>query len=137
MRTVKTATELGNAIKEKEDYIYIEGDLKNKVTRIKAVGTTAWIIAGGSLATAIALYLATPATTAVSSPVGGIAGAIPFTGATTAAAAAVTILGLPAVVVAITVGVAAGGYGAITAIRDKYSIESKSDNGIILKKKMK
>jgi hypothetical protein len=135
MRTVRTATELGKAIKEKEDYIYIEGDLKNKVVRIKAVGTTAWILAGGSLATAIALYLATPATTVVSAPVGGIVGAIPFTGATTAAAAAITILGLPAVTVAITIGMAAGGYGAITAMRDKYSIESKSDNGIILKKK--
>lgn len=135
MRTVRTATELGKAIKEKEDYIYIEGDLKNKVVRIKAVGTTAWIIAGGSIATAIALYLATPATTAASAPVGGIVGAIPFTGATTAAAAAGAILGLPSVAVAITVGIAAGGYGAITAMRDKYSIESKSDNGIILKKK--
>lgn len=135
MRTVRTAKELGIAIKEKEDYIYVEGDLQNKVIRIKAVGKTAWIIAGGSLATAIALYLATPATTVASAPIGGFAGAIPFTGATTAAATAVTILGLPAVTVAITIGIAAGGYGAIISMRDKYSIEYKSDQGIILKKK--
>lgn len=38
MKTVKTAKELGLAIKNKEDYIYVEGDLKNKVIRIKATG---------------------------------------------------------------------------------------------------
>lgn len=135
MKTVTTAKELGKAIKENEDYIYVEGDLKNKVLRIRATGKVAWIVAGGSIATAIALYLATPAATAVSAPAGGIVGAIPFTGATTAAATAVTIIGLPAVTVAITVGIAAGGYGAVTALRDKYTIESKSDSGITLRKK--
>jgi hypothetical protein len=135
MKTVKTAQELGKAIKANEEYIYIEGDLKNKVIRIKAVGKVAWLIAGGSIAAAIYLYLSTPATTAASVPLGGVGGALSFTGATTAAATAVTILGVPAVTVAITVGIAAGGYGAITSMRETYVIESSSENGIILKKK--
>lgn len=42
MKTVKTSKELGEAIKSNEDYIYVEGDLKNKVIRIKATGKIAW-----------------------------------------------------------------------------------------------
>lgn len=135
MKTVKTAEELGMAIKDEEDYIYVEGDLKNKVLRIKATTSVAWVIAGGAIAAAITLFLATPATIVGTAPLGGAGGVISFTGATTAAATAVTILGLPAVTVAISIGVAAGGYGAITKMRDKYSVETKSDKGIILKKR--
>ena len=36
MITVKTSEELGKALKEKEEYIYIEGDLKNKI-KLQAV----------------------------------------------------------------------------------------------------
>ena len=68
MKTVKTAKELGLAIKNEESYIYVEGDLKNKVLIIKATGKIAWVIAGGSIAAAIALYLATPAATVASAP---------------------------------------------------------------------
>ena len=55
MVTVRTAKELGQALKSNEHYIYVEGDLKNKIIRIKAVGKIAWILAIGSLATAISL----------------------------------------------------------------------------------
>lgn len=38
----KTAEELGKAIKNNEDTIEIEGNLKNEVFRIKATGKVAW-----------------------------------------------------------------------------------------------
>lgn len=34
----KTSEELGKAIKNQEEFIEIEGDLRNKVIRIKAAG---------------------------------------------------------------------------------------------------
>lgn len=140
MVTVRTAKELGQALKSNESYIYVEGDLKNKIIRIKAVGKIAWILAVGSLATAISLYLSIPAATAtgtvVSGPVGTVAGsAIPFTGSVVASSAAATILGLKSVYVAIGVGVAFGGVGGVVLLRNNYTIEKKSANGLILKKK--
>jgi len=140
MKTVKTAKELGLAIKNKEDYIYVEGDLKNKVIRIKATGKIAWILAAGSLATAISCYLIIPATTTVSTtvagPVGTIVGsAVPFTGSAVASTLVASTLGIKAATVAIGIGVACGGVGGVISLRDKYKIESKSNDGIILKRK--
>lgn len=139
MVTVRTAKELGQALKSNEHYIYVEGDLKNKIIRIKAVGKIVWILAIGSLATAISLYLSIPAVTAtgtvVSGPVGTVAGsAIPFTGSVVASSAA-TILGVKSVCVAIGIGVAFGGVGGVVSLRNNYTIEKKSVNGLILKKK--
>ena len=140
MKTVKTAKELGLAIKSNEEYIYVEGDLKNKVIRIKATGKIAWALAAGSLAAAITCYLAIPATTTVSTTVAGPAGtivgsAIPFTGSAVASTVVASALGIKATAVAIGIGVACGGVGGVISLRDKYKIESKSDKGIILKRK--
>ena len=57
MKTVRTSVELGKAIKAQEEFIYIEGDLKRKIVRLKATGKIAWGIAGASIASAVALYL--------------------------------------------------------------------------------
>lgn len=140
MKTVKTAKELGLAIKSNEKYIYVEGDLKNKVIRIKTTGKIAWALAAGSLAAAITCYLAIPATTTVSTTVAGPAGtivgsAIPFTGSAVASTVVASALGIKATAVAIGIGVACGGVGGVISLRDKYKIESKSDKGIILKRK--
>lgn len=140
MKTVKTAKELGLAIKNNEEYIYVEGDLKNKVIRIKATGKIAWALAASSLAAAITCYLAIPATTTVSTTVAGPAGtiagsAIPFTGSAMASTVVASALGIKAALVAIGIGVACGGVGGVISLRDKYKIESKSDKGIILKRK--
>lgn len=132
MRTVRTSKELGEALKNNESYIYVEGDLKNKVLKIKVAGRLAWAIAGGSIATAVALYIATPAATAATA---GVGGAISFTGSAAAASVATTVLGIPATTVAIYIAVAAGGFGAITSLRNNYTIERKDANGMLLKKK--
>lgn len=140
MKTVKTAKELGLAIKDKEEYIYVEGDLKNKVIKLKKTGRVAWTLAAGSLTVAIVCYLAIPTTatvsTAVAGPVGGFAGsAIPFTGSAVASTVVATALGMKVTAVAIGIGVACGGIGGVISLRDKYKIESRSDKGIILKRK--
>ena len=72
----------------------------------------------------------------MSGPVGTVAGsAIPFTGSVVASSAAATILGVKSVCVAIGVGVAFGGVGGVVSLRNNYTIEKKSANGLILKKK--
>lgn len=130
---VKTSKELGKAIKNKEDVIIVEGDLKKRIIRIKATGKVAWAIAGASVAAAVTLYVITPAASVASAPAAGVGGAISFTGSVGAATAAYTILGIKATWVAIGTAVASGGIGGITTLRDKYTIVKKEDNSITLK----
>lgn len=135
MTTVTTSSELGKAIKRNESTIIIEGDLVNKVVRIKLIGPIAWTVAIGALGTAVYLYSATPATTAASAPVGGAGGVISFGAASGAAAVAATTMGVGATSVAIGVAIAAGGVAAVTALRNKYRIQERSNNRLVLKKK--
>ncbi len=77
-----TAEELGKAIKNKEDTIEIEGDLKNQVIRIKATGKVAWGVCVVSLGVAVIAYLSIPAATAGATPVGGAVSALSGVSAT-------------------------------------------------------
>ena len=49
--------DLYEAVKNKEDYIEIEGDLKEKVLKIKARVKVAWVIAIGGVAAVVLLIL--------------------------------------------------------------------------------
>ena len=122
-RVCRTAKEFAEAVKDNEEYITIEGDLKNGVLRIKATGKIAWGVCAASLAVAI--------TAIAVSPVGG--GAPAGAGLVMAAPAAAT-LGA-AVVPAVTIGVCAGGVGVLNTLRDKYKIIEKNDKYITLKRK--
>ena len=126
-----TPRELAEATKIKKNYIEIEGDLAEKVIRIRAVGPIAWGVCAAALVVAIACYIATPAATVATTPVGGAAAVAAGTAAT--AAAAVT-LGA-ATTTAVTIGVCAGGIGALNTLRDKYKIVEKSDKRVVLKRK--
>ena len=126
-----TPKELAEATKNNEDCILIEGDLKNKVIRIKAVGTVAWGVCGAALVAAIAFYIATPAATVAATPVGGTVSAVVGTAATAAAA---TTLGTAATT-AVAIGVSAGGIGALNTLRDRYRIVEKDEKHILLKRK--
>lgn len=134
MDKVTNPKELAKAIKNNESSFEITVDLKNKVVKLKAVGKIAWGIAFTAIGGAVALYLATPAATAVSAPAAGAGGVISFTGGTVAATGAVTILGLSATTFAISVGIAAGGVGAITKLRDNYKIEEKAGRYFMVRK---
>lgn len=122
-RRVKTAEELGEALKNGEDTIEIEGSLKDTTLRIRATGKVAWAIAIAAIGIAVYAALA----------------AIP-TGGTTAvatvgfASAAAGILGLSVTTSAIAIAVAAGGVGALTSLRNYKEVE-RTDNLLILKRK--
>lgn len=125
-----TAEELGKAIKNKEDTIEIEGDLKNQIIRIKATGKVAWGVCAASLAFAITAYLATPAATATTGP----GGALFAFGGTVTLGAAATTLG-SAAIPALIIGISAGGIGALNTLRDKYKIVEKNEKYIKMKRK--
>ena len=102
-RICKTAKELSEAIKEETDVIEVEGDLSNKIVRIKVTGKVAWAVCAVSLAAAISFAIAAGATAAVP-PVGGAH----LVGFTAAMGTSASILG-SAAVPALTIGICAGG----------------------------
>ena len=128
-RICKTAKELSEAIKEETDVIEVEGDLSNKIVRIKVTGKVAWAVCAVSLAAAISFAIAAGATAAVP-PVGGAH----LVGFTAAMGTSASILG-SAAVPALTIGICAGGIGALTALRNRYSIVKKAKGSVVLKRK--
>lgn len=56
-RICKTAKELSEAIKEETDVIEVEGDLSNKIVRIKVTGKVAWAVCAVSSRRPSALQL--------------------------------------------------------------------------------
>ena len=123
--TVNNEKDLGEAVKNEQDTIEIEGDLGKKVLRIKATGKVAWIVAFGALGIAVAgaLYPIPEPTTQVASKA--------F--AATSAIGAVSILGVGTTATAISIAVAAGGVGVLNKLR-RYKIVSTSNNSVILKR---
>ena len=130
-RICKTAKELSEAIIEETDMIEVEGDLSNKIVRIKVTGKVAWGVCAAALTAAIGFAIAAGATAAVP-PVGGAH----LVGFTAAMGTSASILG-SAAVPALTIGICAGGIGALTALRNRYSIVKKAKGSIVLKKKTK
>lgn len=129
-RICKTTKEVSEAVKDNVDEFLIEGDLSKKVIRIKATGKTAWGLCAGSLAAAIALI----AVGAAAIPAAPPAGAFSLAGGAVVSAVAASALG-PAAVTAISIGVCAGGIGALNTLRDKYDIVEKGENFLKLKRK--
>lgn len=119
---IRTEKELGEALKNDQDRIEIEGDLSKKVIKIKATGKVAWAIAAGAIAVAVIAVLATPAT-------GGASNAAHFI----AVPAAAATLGASVASSAFAIAVAAGGIGALNKLRS-YSLEKNSDGSVTLKK---
>lgn len=125
---VTNEKELGEALKNDEDYIEIEvKDLKDRVWRIKATGKVAWAVAFGAIGVAVVAVLSIPTTGGTSAVPALAANAI-------LAPAAVSILGAGTVASAIAIAVAAGSVGALNKLR-KYKMTKISDSHIILSKK--
>lgn len=122
---VKTEKELGNAINNEQDTIEIEGDLVNKVLRIKATGKVVWAVAAGAIGVAVVaiLYPVPEPTTQLASK--GVAA--------TASGAAVAILGTGTTATAILIAISAGGIGVLNKLRT-YKVVSTAKNRIVLKK---
>ena len=126
---VRTIKELVELILKGAVIIEIEGDLVNKVVRIKATGSAAWIVAIGAVGVAVLAVTAAPAAAVVPPAEAGVAA---FAAAGAAPAAA--ILGMPAAIVAVSMAVAGGGVGVLNKLR-KYEIVEKSDSRLVLRKK--
>lgn len=124
---VTNEKELGEALKNGEDYIEIEGEFGGKIIRIKATGKVAWAVAFGAIGVAVIAVLSIPTTGGTSTIPALAANAI-------LAPAAVSILGAGTVASAIAIAVAAGSVGALNKLR-KYKMTKISDSHIILSKK--
>ncbi|MEW6729505.1 MAG: hypothetical protein AB1332_09210 [Pseudomonadota bacterium] len=114
---ISTEEELGEALKNNQGTIEIEGDLSKKVIRIKATGTVAWAIAIGAIGIAVVLTVGSGGTAA---PAAGFVGF-----------GAVSVLGVSAATSAVAIAVAAGGVGALNSLR-KYKIVNQSNNKVVL-----
>ena len=122
-----TEKELGNALKNNQDEIVIEGDLCKKVVKIHATGKPTWIIAFGAITVAIYATISLIPTGGASAPAAAPSELI----ATTVAA---TTLGLPAAISAVSIGVAAGSAAVLNKLRN-YKLTKISEDKIILTKK--
>ncbi len=124
--------DLGNAIKNGEQCIEVEGELGQKVFRIKAVGAVAWAVAIGGLTVAVAASIATLATGGAGAPA-----TVPVTTAGLVPAATVLggtgVSGVAVAASAATIAVAGGGVGTLNKLRN-YKMEKQGDR-VILKKK--
>ena len=123
---IHSEEELARAIKRGDDYIEIEGDLANKVIRIKGVGRVAWALCIAIIAAILYSVIGTTAS-------GGAAAPITSAFIATSATAAVPILGLSATIAAVKIAIAAGGIGVLNKIR-KYSAE-KHGKIVVLRRK--
>jgi hypothetical protein len=120
----------GKSVKSDENTIIVTIKIGKIVIKIKSLGPVAWGVCAASLAVAITAILASPAEQAA-----GPAGAVAFmAGEAVAGTAAVSVLGTAAVP-AIIIGVAAGGVGVLSKLRDKYDIVEKTDSYMVLKRK--
>ncbi|MDG5853126.1 hypothetical protein [Clostridium beijerinckii] len=121
-KIVRDSKGLGEALKNSESEIIIEGDLKNKVVRIKAKGAVAWVIAIGAIGIAVAATLVAP-----------ITGGTSEVASLAAAPAAISVLGVSTATAAVGIAVAAGGIGALNDLRD-YRIIENNDKRLVLRR---
>lgn len=130
-----TEKELAKNINEGLEEFEITIDLKNKVIKLKmkmkSVSVIAWTTVVISLSTAIYLYISTPVLTATT---GGTGGVISFGGGLAATGGAITILGVSATTFAIALGVAGGGIGVITKLKDRYNVVERDGRYFMVKK---
>lgn len=127
MSTVKVNNErdLGIALGLNHEEIIIEGELCDKVIRIKSVNDDEWILIIGALTTAVTAAVTAAATAGLASPL-----VLPAT--VTGLSSAVAVLGTNAAISAIAIGVGGGSVGTLSLLRN-YRMEIFEDY-IILKK---
>lgn len=125
MSVATNEKELGEALKQNENCIEIEGDLLKKVVRIKATGKVAWAVAFGATAVAVTAVLFMPATGGGSAPVAAASGII-------AIPAAAAVLGPSVAAAAANIAVAAGGVAALNSLRT-YRLEERNGRTFLVK----
>jgi cellulase/cellobiase CelA1 len=126
MYYIDTPKELADAIAKKQESFEINGDLIEKVLKIKNTGTTAWIVALGAISCATAAALATTKIGKITIPL-----TLPL--ATFNIIGAVPILGIPTATIAVEIAVAFGGVNVLNTLR-KYKIIENSEDKLVLHK---
>lgn len=123
---ISNEKDLGDAIKNEQDTIEIEGDLGKKVLKIKATGKVAWMVAAGAIGVAVLaiMYPIPEPTTQVASKAFAI----------TAGGSAVAILGAGTATTAISIAIVAGGVGALNKLRAYKVVSSTDNNRVVLKR---
>ena len=119
---IRTEKDLGEALKNGQEQIEIEGDLCKKVIKIKATGKVAWAVVIGAIAVSVVALMTTRHTRGTSN----------FAHLITAPAAMVT-LGVSTASSAVAIAIVAGGVGALKRLR-RYSLTKNSDGTITLTK---
>lgn len=127
VKKVRTEAELGEALKNNEETIEIEGDLANKTFKIRATGNVAWAVCIGAIGIATYSVIATVGTGGASAPVTATTAGI-------TAATATTFLGGAVTYSAIAIAVASGGVGALNKLR-KYKQVSYENSRLTLRRK--
>jgi hypothetical protein len=126
MHYIDTPKELADAIAKKQESFEINGDLIEKVLKIKNAGKIAWVVAIASIGFATAAALATTKIGKITTPL-----TLPL--ATFSAIGAIPILGISAATAAVEIAVAFGGVNALNTLR-KYKIIENSEDKLVLKK---
>jgi hypothetical protein len=131
MAAISTKDELKDAIKRGDSTIEIEGDLANRIVKIKATGGVAWAIAFGAIGIAVFVAIsALPAALAT-----GGTSTIPESAlGLMAGGAAAATLGFNTTAAAVALAVMSGGVGILTSIRSSYKIIESSDGHVLLQK---
>lgn len=114
---VSTAAELGQAVRDGESRIEIEGDLAKKVIRIRSVGPVVWAVVFAAFVVALVIIVSPLAPGLV--PIGGGASLVLGVGATTAAVGIIK---------------AAGYAGALNTLRDGYEEVSRGSSRLVLER---
>lgn len=120
MAKIRTEKELADALASDQDTIEIEGDLANKVFRIRATGKVAWAVAVGAIGVAVVATLAAPATGGMSE---GVALGV--------APAAIGVLGVSATFAAVGIAVKTGGVAALSKLRGYREVSRKDDHLVL------
>ena len=122
-KTVRTAEELGMAIRNNENTIVIEGSVGNATLAIQAIGPVAWVVAIGALGVAVAGIFVTVGTG------GGLAPAGLVTEACAAPALIAAFGSVGTASTALSIAVAGGGVGILSSLR-KY--KARKENGKVI-----
>ena len=126
MHYIYTPRELAEAIAKKQESFEINGDLIEKVLKIKNAGTIAWAVALVAISFATAAALATTKIGKITTPI-----TLPLV--TFSAIGAIPILGVSATTTAVEIAVAFGGVNALNTLR-KYKIIENSEDKLVLRK---
>lgn len=122
---VNNEHDLGVALSLLKEEIIVEGDLCDKVIRIKSISDDEWLLIIGSLTAAVTAAVTTAATAGLAAPL-----VLPAT--VTGMGSVIAVLGTTATISAVSIGVGGGSVGTLSNLRS-YQMEI-FDDYIILKK---